>query len=136
MLWFLDFGAVGRLSPVMLESMQEMAIGFQLNDPVILARAAGRASPAATKVGDSRALEADIGLVLAEGVGSGSFDPQAMSLMLDIMAAPRPRGAGRDDRALPRCSRSKGPCARSTRRSTSPARPPTCFPSSPTSSTT
>ncbi len=39
LLWFLDFGAVGRLSPLVLESMQEMAIGFQLNDPVVLARA-------------------------------------------------------------------------------------------------
>ena len=38
-LWFLDFGAVGRLSPIVLESLQEMAIGFQLNDPVVLARA-------------------------------------------------------------------------------------------------
>ena len=37
-LWFLDFGAVGRLSPIVLESLQEMAIGFQLNDPVVLAR--------------------------------------------------------------------------------------------------
>ena len=35
-LWFLDFGAVGRLSPLVLESLQEMAIGFQLNDPVVL----------------------------------------------------------------------------------------------------
>ncbi len=35
--------------------------------------------------GDSRALEADIGLVLTEGLGSGSFDPQAMSLMLEVM---------------------------------------------------
>ena len=44
-LWFLDFGAVGRLDPVILESMQEMAIGFQLNDPVVLARATERISP-------------------------------------------------------------------------------------------
>ena len=36
-------------------------------------------------VGDSRALEADIGLVLSEGLGTGSFDPQAMSMMLEVM---------------------------------------------------
>jgi len=83
-LWFLDFGAVGRLSPIILESLQEMAIGFQLNDPVILARASNRLA-SGDESGDSRALEADIGLVLSEGLGSGSFDPQAMSLMLEIM---------------------------------------------------
>ncbi len=83
-LWFLDFGAVGRLSPVVLESMQEMAIGFQLNDPVVLARATNHLA-GGDEVGDSRALEADIGLVLSEGIGSGSFDPQAMSQMLDVM---------------------------------------------------
>ena len=83
-LWFLDFGAVGRLSPLVLESLQEMAIGFQLNDPVVLARATSNLA-GGDEGGDSRALEADIGLVLTEGLGSGSFDPQAMSLMLEVM---------------------------------------------------
>jgi ubiquinone biosynthesis protein len=83
-LWFLDFGAVGRLSPMILESLQEMAIGFQLNDAVILARASGRLA-GGDESGDNRALEADIGLVLSEGLGSGSFDPKAMSMMLEIM---------------------------------------------------
>jgi ubiquinone biosynthesis protein len=83
-LWFLDFGAVGRLSPLVLESLQEMAIGFELNDPVVLARATTHLA-GGDEGGDSRALEADIGLVLTEGLGSGSFDPQAMSLMLEVM---------------------------------------------------
>jgi len=83
-LWFLDFGAVGRLSPIVLESMQEMAIGFQLNDPVVLARASRRLA-GGDEASDSRALEADIGLVLSEGLSTGTFDPKAMSLMLDIM---------------------------------------------------
>src|SRR4051794_11458679 len=83
-LWFLDFGAVGRLSPVVLESMQEMAIGFQLNDPVILARA-GRRLGGGDESTDNRALEADIGMVLSEGLTAGSFDPQAMSVMLEIL---------------------------------------------------
>ena len=74
-LWFLDFGAVGRLSPIVLESLQEMAIGFQLNDPVVLARASVHLA-GGDEGGDSRALEADIGLVLSEGLGSGSFDPR------------------------------------------------------------
>jgi ubiquinone biosynthesis protein len=84
LLWFLDFGAVGRLSPLVLESLQEMAIGFQLNDPVVLARATMHLA-GGDEGGDSRALEADIGLVLTEGMGTGSFDPQAMSLMLEVM---------------------------------------------------
>jgi len=84
LLWFLDFGAVGRLSPLVLESLQEMAIGFQLNDPVVLARATMHLA-GGDEGGDSRALEADIGLVLTEGISSGSFDPQAMSLMLEVM---------------------------------------------------
>jgi ubiquinone biosynthesis protein len=83
-LWFLDFGAVGRLDPIILESMQEMAIGFQLNDPVILARATRRLA-GGDETGDSRALEADIGLVLTEGISSGSFDPAAMNMILDVM---------------------------------------------------
>ena len=83
-LWFLDFGAVGRLSPIILESLQEMAIGFQLNDPVVLARASMHLA-GGDEGGDSRALEADIGLVLSEGLGSGSFDPKAMTMMLEIM---------------------------------------------------
>ena len=61
-----------------------MAIGFQLNDPVILARASSRLA-GGDESGDSRALEADIGLVLSEGLGTGSFDPKAMSMMLEIM---------------------------------------------------
>jgi ubiquinone biosynthesis protein len=83
-LWFLDFGAVGRLSPVVLESLQEMAIGFQLKDATILARA-GRRLAGGDESSDNRALEADIGLVLAEGFDTGSFDPQAMSAMLEIL---------------------------------------------------
>jgi len=83
-LWFLDFGAVGRLSPVILESLQEMAIGFQLKDAAILARA-GRRLSGGDESTDNRALEADIGLVLAEGLDTGSFDPKAMSEMLEIL---------------------------------------------------
>jgi ubiquinone biosynthesis protein len=83
-LWFLDFGAVGRLSPLVLDAMQEMARGLQLRDPGVLARAPNHLA-GGDEGGDSRALEADIGLVRTEGLGSGSFDPQAMSMMLDVM---------------------------------------------------
>ena len=83
-LWFLDFGAVGRLDPMLLEAMQEMAIGFQLRDPVLLARATRRMA-GGDDAGDSRALEADIGLVLTEGLTTASFDPKAMTMILDVM---------------------------------------------------
>jgi ubiquinone biosynthesis protein len=83
-LWLLDFGAVGRLDPLILESMQEMAIGFQLKDPVILARAA-RHLAGSDEATDGRALEADIGLVLTDGLTTGSLDPKAMTAVLDVM---------------------------------------------------
>ncbi|MFN8025924.1 MAG: AarF/ABC1/UbiB kinase family protein [Acidimicrobiia bacterium] len=83
-LWFLDFGAVGRLSPVVLESMQEIAIGMQINDAVLLARASLRLA-GGDEGTDTHALEADIGMVLTEGLGGGSFDPRAMSMMLEVM---------------------------------------------------
>ena len=83
-LWFLDFGAVGRLDPVILEAMQEMAIGFQLKDPVVLARAT-RHLAGSDDDSDSRRLEADIGMALSEGLGSGGFDPAAMTMILDVM---------------------------------------------------
>ena len=59
-------------------------IGFQLRDPVILARAV-RQLGGGDETSDSRALEADIGLVLTETVGAGGFDPKSMSTVLDIM---------------------------------------------------
>lgn len=83
-LWFLDFGAVGRLSPVVLESLQEMAMGLQLNDAVLLARAATHLAGSDGGV-ESRALEADIGNVLSEGLSGGSFDPRAIAMMLEVM---------------------------------------------------
>ncbi len=84
-LWFLDFGAVGHLDPVTLEAMQAMAIGFQLKDPVVLARAVRRLAGSEDS-GDTRALEVDISVVLTEGMAGGSFDPKAMGLMLDVMS--------------------------------------------------
>ena len=83
-LWFLDFGAVGHLDPLMLEALQQMAIGLELNDPVVLARATRQAA-GGDEVADSRALEADIGMLLSEGVAGGSFDPSTMTKLLEVM---------------------------------------------------
>jgi ubiquinone biosynthesis protein len=83
-LWFLDFGAMGHLDPILLEALQQMAIGFQLHDPVVLARAARQAA-GVQEMPSSRALEADIGLLLSEGISSGSIDPTTMREMLDVM---------------------------------------------------
>ena len=84
-LWFLDFGAVGRLDPGILEAMQEMAIGFQLRTTPSSLLAQLSAWPAATTPATPAALEADIGMALSEGLGSGGFDPTAMTMILDIM---------------------------------------------------
>ena len=83
-LWFLDFGAVGHLDPLMLEALQQLAIGMQLNDPVVVARAARQAA-GGDDLSDSRALEGDIGILLSEGIASGSFDPATMTQLLDVM---------------------------------------------------
>ena len=99
-LWFLDFGAVGRLNPVILESMQEMAIGFQLNDPVVLARALQRLA-GGDESSDSRALEADIGLVLTRGPRQRELRPEGDEHDARHHGSPRPRGADADDRPVP-----------------------------------
>jgi ubiquinone biosynthesis protein len=83
-LWLLDFGAVGHLDPLMLEALQQMAMGLELHDPVVLARAVRQASGRDEAV-DSRALEADIGILLSEGIASGSFDPATMTQLLEVM---------------------------------------------------
>jgi ubiquinone biosynthesis protein len=68
----------------MLEALQQMAIGLELNDPVVLARATRQAA-GGEEVADSRALEADIGMLLSEGVAGGSFDPSTMTKLLEVM---------------------------------------------------
>ena len=84
-LWFLDFGAVGRLDPVILEAMQEMAIGFQLRDPVVLARATS-ALAGSDDASDSRAARGRHRAWRSRRASAAAgFDPTAMTMILDIM---------------------------------------------------
>ena len=83
-LWFIDFGAVGSIDPVTLEGLQQLALGFNLKDPAILARAVRRiAGPAGENI-DITSLEFDIGVVLTD-VQGGGFDPAAISEIIRVL---------------------------------------------------
>ena len=81
-LWLIDFGAVGTIASNVLEGLQGIAIGMALDDVSLVARGVRHiASNDATT--DLRALEADLGAVLAD-LGQG-FDPRLIREILAIM---------------------------------------------------
>jgi ubiquinone biosynthesis protein len=81
-LWLLDFGAVGRIDPVTLESLQGFAAGFSLREPLIIARSIRHL------VGDDeidlRHLERDLAGLLGE-VQGGGFGPAVMAGVVEVM---------------------------------------------------
>ena len=81
-LWLLDFGAVGRLTPAVLEGLQGIAIGLGLQDPSLVARGV-RHLAGSDATTDLRALESDLGAVISE-MGSG-FDPKLIRQVLATM---------------------------------------------------
>ena len=81
-LWLLDFGSVGRLDPVTLESLQAIAIGFSIRDASLIARAVRHLVGDTTS--DMRVLERDMSLLLGEAQGGG-FSPAVMNGVLDVM---------------------------------------------------
>ena len=81
-LWLLDFGSVGRLDPVTLESLQAIAIGFSIRDASLIARAVRHLVGDDTS--DLRVLERDMSLLLGEAQGIG-FSPAVMTGVLDVM---------------------------------------------------
>lgn len=83
-LWFIDFGAVGWIDPVTLEGLQQMALGFTLRDPAVLARAVRRVAGQASESIDITSLEFDLGVVLTTLQG-GSFDPRAISEIIRVL---------------------------------------------------
>ena len=83
-LWFIDFGAVGVIDPVTLEGLQQMALGFTLRDPAVLARAVRRIAAGAGESVDIVALEFDIGVVLTD-VQGGGFDPKAIAEIIRVL---------------------------------------------------
>ena len=83
-LWLIDFGAVGWIDPVTLEGLQQMALGFTLRDPAILARAVRRVAGQAGETIDISSLEFDLGVVLTTLQGGG-FDPAAISEIIRVL---------------------------------------------------
>ena len=84
MLWLIDYGAVGHLDPVTLEGLQQMAMGFTLRDPSILARGVRRIAGAKGEELDIASLEFDVGVVLTD-VQGGGFDPEAISEIVRVL---------------------------------------------------
>lgn len=83
LLWYVDFGAVGFIDPTTLESLQQIAIGFALRDPGMLARAMRGLSGGAVEL-DIPTLEFDIGQLFAsvEDVG---FGPAAITEVVRVL---------------------------------------------------
>ena len=81
-LWLIDFGAVGTITPVLLEGLQGIAIGMATQNTSLVARGVRHlAGDDATT--DLRSLEADLGAVITE-MGSG-FSPKLISQVLGVM---------------------------------------------------
>jgi ubiquinone biosynthesis protein len=82
-LWLLDFGAVGRLDPVSLEGLQGIALGFEMREPSILARAVRHLT--GDDVSDLRPLERDLAGLLGEVGAAGGMSPAVLSGVLETM---------------------------------------------------
>ncbi len=83
-IWFLDFGAVGRLDAVSLEGLQGIGLGFAMRDANVLARAV-RHLAGDQGIVDLRALEADLARMLGELDAGGGMDPAVISQVLEVM---------------------------------------------------
>lgn len=84
-LWFIDYGAVGFLDPVTLEALQQMAFGFSMRDPSLLARAVRRMAGSAGERIDVASLEFELGVALTD-VEGGGFDPRALQVVLRVLS--------------------------------------------------
>jgi ubiquinone biosynthesis protein len=83
-LWLIDYGAVGHLDPITLEGLQQLAIGFTMRDPSILARGVRRLAGHDADDIDIAALEFDLGAVITD-VSGGGFDPSSLSEVLKVL---------------------------------------------------
>ena len=83
-MWFIDFGAVGHIDPITIEALQQMAIGFTLRDPGMLARAVRRLAGGNAEDLDIPSLEFDMGQVLTQ-VEGGGFGPAAISEVVHVL---------------------------------------------------
>lgn len=83
-LWLIDFGAVGHLDPITLEGLQQLAIGFTMRDPSVIARGVRRLAGHDAEDIDIAALEFDLGAVITD-VSGGGFDPSSLSEVLKVL---------------------------------------------------
>ena len=81
-LWLLDFGAVGRVDPVVRDALQGIAIGFSMKDASIIARAVRHL--VGDDQSDMRQLERDLAILLGEVEMSG-ISPAAISGVMGVM---------------------------------------------------
>ena len=84
-LWLIDFGAVGLIDPVTMESLQLMGAGLATGQPALLARALRSISGADGESIEPQALEAELSLVLSEQLHAGGFDPRSLQDIVNIM---------------------------------------------------
>lgn len=82
-LWYVDFGAVGFIDPATLEALQQIAIGFALKDPGMLARAMRGLSGGAVEL-DIPTLEFDIGQIFGS-VDDVGFSPAAIAEVVHVL---------------------------------------------------
>lgn len=82
---FIDFGAVGYLDPITLEGLQQLAIGFAMRDPSVVARGVRRLAGHAGDDIDISAMEFDIGVVLTD-IQGGGFDPGSLAEVLRVLS--------------------------------------------------
>jgi len=83
-LWLIDYGAVGHLDPITLEGLQQLAIGFTMRDPSVLARGVRRLAGHDADDIDIAALEFDLGAVITD-ISGGGFDPSSLSEVLKVL---------------------------------------------------
>lgn len=83
-LWFIDYGAVGHLDPITIEALQQMAIGFTIRDPGMLARAVRRMAGGGAENLDIPSLEFDMGQVLTQ-IDGGGFGPAAIAEVVHVL---------------------------------------------------
>ena len=84
-LWLIDFGAVGLIDPVTLESLQSMGAGLATGQPGLVARGLRTISGPAGDAVNPQALESEISRVLSEQLHSPGFDPAALQKVVDLM---------------------------------------------------
>ncbi|HET8970210.1 MAG TPA: AarF/UbiB family protein, partial [Candidatus Nanopelagicales bacterium] len=84
-LWLIDFGAVGLIDPVTMESLQLMVGGLATHQPALIARGLRSMAGSAAESMDTQALEAELSRLLSEQMHAGGFDPRSLQQIIGVM---------------------------------------------------